>query len=344
MASKAIAKATAGASAEVKQQLEELQKQIDNIQAESDEARRRDIQKRYDEFRRKYFRYIEPDDEDVDDPDDKPPAPEKDGRPQPHKGANKDPATWKVVAMKDDPSLFKIVDDKDINVADLFHTKENAQAYIDRAKQGQPPKPDEPNPPTPEQPGPVTGETPYPPKSAKMPSTQRGPTERHYASGKASDNTIEKNVKEIEYQNYQAVVDITNDCEWSHDDTISIKLGGTHMGSGWFDNSLGVYTGKTGLGTEPDHPSTNLFIVKGPTIGDTRGKRFGLACTYFTKENKTELWTDFPKGSGWKKQVEGTNVGGFKPDSDVDEFQLRIDGFKERNKPPTIHDAFVTEI
>ena len=114
------------------------------------------------------------------------------------------------------------------------------------------------------------------------------------------------------------------------------------MGSGWFDNSLSVYSGKTGLGYEPDHPTTHLFVIKGPSIGDTRGKRFKYACTYFLATNKTELWTNFD--GKWTKQVEGTNVGNFKPMSKVDEFQLRIDGFKSKDKPPTIHSAFVTAI
>lgn len=193
--------------------------------------------------------------------------------------------------------------------------------------------PDEP------QPG---GDTPYPVIGTPMSSTTRGPTTRHYASGKPDDYTIEKNTKSIKYKNYQCVVDITNDCDWAHDDTFSIKLGGTHMGTGWFDNSLSVYEGKTGLGTEPEHPSTNLYIIKGPNVGDTRGKRFKYACTYFTDLNKVELWTDF--GTGWKKQVEGIDVGGFNPESSEDEFQLRIDGFKTLNDPPTIHSAIVTEI
>ena len=63
-----------------------------------------------------------------------PPCPElpNDGRPQPIKGANLDAHTWKVVPMTDDPSLFKVVDSAGINVADLFHSKANAEQYIVR--------------------------------------------------------------------------------------------------------------------------------------------------------------------------------------------------------------------
>jgi hypothetical protein len=49
-------------------------------------------------------------------------------------------------------------------------------------------------------------------------------------------------------------------------------------------------------------------------------------------------------GDGWKKNVEGVDVGGFNPKTPEDEFQLRIDGFKDIKKPPTIHSAIVTEI
>lgn len=254
------------------------------------------------------------------------------------------PETWESVPMKDDPKLFKVVDKEGKNIAHKFNTEAEADAYIKyhqcmKEKGDTDPVP--PPPPPPPGPGPA-GDYPYPAKGAAMQSTQRGPTTRHYASGKPDDNTVEKNVKGIKFKNYQAVVDITNDCEWAHDDTFSIKLGGTHMGTGWFDNSLGVYTGKTGLGTEPEHPSTNLYVIKGPTVGDTRGKRFKYACTYFTDSNKVELWTNF--GQGWTKQVEGTDIDGFNPKSAEDEFQLRIDGFKTKDKPPTIHSAVVTEI
>lgn len=46
-------------------------------------------------------------------------------------GANLDPNKWKVVPMKDDPNLSKVVDNNEVNVADRFQTKENAQQFID---------------------------------------------------------------------------------------------------------------------------------------------------------------------------------------------------------------------
>lgn len=82
------------------------------------------------------------------------PTEEDKGRPQPEKGADKNPHNWKVVGMNDadKKELFKVVDKDNINVADLFKTKEGAQKFIDDAikvfdSKPQPqPKPDEPKP------------------------------------------------------------------------------------------------------------------------------------------------------------------------------------------------------
>lgn len=328
-------------------------KRLSKFQDESDEKKREEMRSKYAELKAKNWRYADSDDEPLDDGTETPPAPEDDGRWQLHKGGNKDPKTWKVVNMTRDPRKFKIVDDKGINIADLYNTKANAQRDIDEAiknagggtvePQPEPPATPPPTTPTvPPKPVPASGETPYPPKSPKMASTQRGPTTRHYASGKPDDQTIEKNVKEIEFPKYQFVVVVTLQA-MEHSDQLSTKLGGTHMGSGWFDNTIETSDGQTCLGFEPSHPSTKLCVVKGPKLGNIVGKKIGMASTYDSTTNKTELWTNFPYGSGWKKQLEGTNVGKFKPDSEVDEAQLRIDGWP-KGKQPTIESAFVTAI
>lgn len=333
----------------IRQQVKDLKKKVE---VESDEAKRAELKSNYDKYRKEHFRALDPDDEDVEDPTDQPPSPEEDGRWQLYKGGNKDPKTWKVVNMKDDPRLFKIVDDKGTNIADLYHTQANAQRDIDEAIKAagdgtlpEPPKPDPeepiPKPPIPK-PEPVEGDTPYPPKSPKMAAVTKGPTVRHYASGKADDFTYEKNIKEIEFVKYQAVFEINNNVDWAHDDTLSIKGGGTHMGTGWKDAGIKVYSGEVCLGYEPDHPKTHLCEKKGPKLGDLRGKHFKIAWTYDNDKNHEEFWTDM--GDGWKMQLDGTDVAGFDAESDVDEVQLRIDGFKEKNKPPDILQAFVTMI
>lgn len=72
------------------------------------------------------------------------------GKEQPEKGGNQDPSTWKIVNMTKDPALFKVVDNKGINIVVEFTTKAIAQQYIDWAKQGTttPPPPPPPPPPT----------------------------------------------------------------------------------------------------------------------------------------------------------------------------------------------------
>jgi hypothetical protein len=49
-------------------------------------------------------------------------------------GANKDPATWTITNMRNFPALFKVVDDKGVNVATDFSSQRTAQAYIDYNK------------------------------------------------------------------------------------------------------------------------------------------------------------------------------------------------------------------
>lgn len=317
----------------IRQELRDLKKEME----ESDEAQRAQLKANYDEFRKKYFRYFEPDDEPTDDDTDHPPPADQDGRWQLEKGGNKDPKTWKVVPMVRNPDMWKIVDDKDVNIADLYHTKENAQKAIDdaiaKAGPGTPTTP-----PPPPQPTPTGGETPYPAKSPKLASTQRGPTKRNYASGKASDMTIEKNVKEIEFPDHQFIVDVTLNA-MEHEDNVSMKIGGTHMGSGWDDHGVNSDTGLCCLGYEPDHPTTHSCVVKGAKLGPIVGKRLKIAAIWRDATAHTELWTN--TGGGWVKQLEGDKIGGFNPDSDTWECQLRIDGWKTE---PTIHSAFVTAI
>jgi hypothetical protein len=283
---------------------------------------------------------------------------------------------WKVVSMNDRPQLFKVVDKGGKNIATDFTTEANAENYIGYYKtnktsipakfseelkeeeepapgpspapapspgpivvpdEGDPDEPDD----TPDEP-PAHGSTvtgPYPSIGKELESTQRGPTTRHYASGKPDDQTIEKNVKGIKYRNHQFIVYVTMK-SIEHDDSVSLKYGGTHMGTGWFDNTVFFEDGATGLGTEEEHPSADLEIIKGPKIGNILNKKLGLAGIYRADENKVELWTDF-QGSGWKKQVEGTNVGGFNPKASTFECQLRIDGFDDE---PDIHLAVVQPI
>lgn len=277
------------------------------------------------------------------------------------------PKAWQSVAMKDDPNLWKVVDKNDVNIAHKFTTEQEADKYIayyiclQEAGGPDEPKPCPPNMyrdpttgecvETPPPPPPPTGgaETPYEIVGTPMDSTQRGPTTRHYASGKADDETIEKNVKGIKFDNYQWVCYVTMH-KIEHEDAVSVKFGGIHQGAnGWFD--CGISFGEAGkkggdgqccLGTEPDHPSTNLCVKKGPTIGNILEKKLGIAGVYYKKQNKIELWSKLD-GGAWTKQLEGVDVDGLKPNSAINEAQLRIDGFA-KGSIPTIEYAKVSEI
>jgi hypothetical protein len=263
-------------------------------------------------------------------------------------GGNRDPRTWKPTKMKDDPKLWKVVDNKGKNIVTSFTTQEFAQRVIDIARElyqedGDPDEPDTtPDvPPTQPEP-PTTGQLgPYAAVGPTLQPTRRpekGYTTRHYRSGKPDDRTVEMNVKGIKARNHQFITYVTiNSIE--HDDNTSLKLGGTHMGTGWFDNGVSFKDGQVCLGTEKKHPSTQTCVKKGPKIGSILGKRVGVACSYFADQNKVEIFTDL--GTGWKKQLEGTDVGGFNPKADTFECQLRIDGFEDL---PDIHTAVVQEI
>jgi len=260
--------------------------------------------------------------------------------------------TWKIVPMKDDPKKFKIIAADGLNVIADLTSEAEAKALIEYFKVNVfPPKGNDGSTPVdpdqPPQPPVVDGlEFPFKTTGKTVEMSQRGPTERNYASGKPSDWTIEKNAKQIGFPNVQAVFTIEVPKEWEHDDNLSVKIGGTHMGTGWFDNGISVYEGQTCLGYEPDHPETHLCEVKGKKYGDIRGKTVSICSTYFQAENKTEFWVNIGGVTqGWEKACEGTNVGGFNPKAGNEtEVQLRIDGFKEKDQPPKITKFVVNEI
>jgi hypothetical protein len=268
--------------------------------------------------------------------------------------SNPGPAeTWVLKNMDNPPTEFKFVSASDgLNVIANIKSEAQAKELQEYFKVNVfPPKGNDSS--TPNDPdGPETtttlaaGDFPYESTGKSTPMSQRGPTIRHYASGKPDDNTIEKNAKKILFDNIQAAFQIEVPKEWEHNDNLSIKLGGTHKGTGWFDNGISIYEGQSCLGTEPEHPHTNSCIIKGKKYGDIRGKTVSVASTYFKGTNKTEYWVNIPGVTqGWEKACEGTDVGGFNPKAGNEtEVQLRIDGFKELNQPPNIIKFGVTEI
>ena len=175
---------------------------------------------------------------------------------------------------------------------------------------------------------------PYKSTGKTVTTSQRGPTTRHYSSGKPDDETIEKNAKGVSFKNYQFVSYLTVK-SIEHDDNISVKLGGTHD-SGWYDHGISFNSGQGCLGTEKNHPNTNSCVVKGKSIGKIVGKKVGIAGVMLN--GSTEVWGD--AGTGWQKLAAAKNPDNYPPKSGNHECQLRIDGWKDIE----IHCSNVQEI
>src|SRR5262245_15327845 len=97
--------------------------------------------------------------------------------------------------------------------------------------------------------------------TGKVTQTKKeGPKTRHYASGKPDDTSTEWNCshpyKNFEFTTYLTITKI------DHEDTVSMKYGGTHMGSGWYDSGVSFNGGQGCLGKEESHPSTDLCVIK----------------------------------------------------------------------------------
>ena len=177
-----------------------------------------------------------------------------------------------------------------------------------------------PNPPPP--PPPTSTDFPYTIVGSSQDMEDEGWDTRRYASGKPDDITHEWS-GETSAQNYAIIIDVTL-TEIDHDDTISFKFGGTHMGSGWYDNTYSFESGQSCIGKEEDHPSTDLCVVTGRSIGSLVNTPVKLAAVNIGKGEKLEMYSNL--GSGWTKDVESSNgVDGFRPQVDEDEAVIRID-------------------
>ena len=146
-------------------------------------------------------------------------------------GASQNPNEWKIVNMKDYPDLFKVVDAANKNVVTNFTTEAIAQQYITYYKskweeeddpQGEEPGAPEEQP-KPPHPVPEGQDGPYKAIGQEMEGVKRGPTIRHYQSGKDDDKTVEMNVKNIKAKNYQFLVDVKI-TTIEHEDTCSLKI------------------------------------------------------------------------------------------------------------------------
>jgi hypothetical protein len=150
---------------------------------------------------------------------------------------------------------------------------------------------------------------------------------RHYASGKPDDVTSEwgtsVNFKNYEFTAYMTITEV------DHDDTASMKFGGTHNGSGWYDNGVGFNNGDFCMGKEENHPSTDLCVVKGKSIGSILNKKIGIKCIIVgagTGQAQLEMWGDRAANGQWEQMIPRQNgVGGFFPSSAEQECTIRID-------------------
>ncbi len=298
-------------------------------------------------------------------------------------GASTDVSKYKVVNMKNPPEQFKVVDDKGVNVIVNFKTAKGAQDYI-TAHQGTPVPP------------PVT----CPPGQHKDASgkcvpdviTPPGPTgvdqfgirkihpdkpggrfetnfvgrefERHYASGKPSENSFEYNQKaasadknsDVEVTFYEKI----NGFKTNEPDTVSVKLTGPDHQDGnccWvipeFQTDGGA--GKT-LETEKPHPTNHGVNPKplSPLGGSLIGKWIGIkAITYVKGGHRfTESYVHFPvvnidaiatEQGSWRQYIPTTQVSDDYLKANGVNTLNRLDG-TAKGSPPTFKFSSVREI
>ena len=150
---------------------------------------------------------------------------------------------------------------------------------------------------------------------------------RHYRSGKPDDVTQEWGVS-VNFKNYEFTCYLTV-TKIDHDDQVSMKFGGTHMGSGWYDCGISFNSGQGCLGKEENHPSTDLCVVKGKSIGKIVGKKIGMKCIIVgagSNAAEVELWADPTANGQWQQLCPRTKgIGGFFPSSSKQECTIRID-------------------
>ena len=235
-------------------------------------------------------------------------------------GANTDPRTWKVVEMKNKGDkgeiLYKVVDDKDINVADLFTSIDKAGYFIKyyiethavpSDKPGTKPDVDETEPPG----GEV--QEPAEPQSFPIPEgfevvgefstafKHWGRHETNYASGGAGPSERWDNIELPDVTNivagYEFIIGPEHGKRGS--DNVDLKThadGHNDKNGGWYIAYLeweedGKSPGGAGVGKEFPHPSTShlAYNVEGAgkkTPNFLDGKKHGfLMAKFLDKDN-----------------------------------------------------------
>jgi len=278
-------------------------------------------------------------------------------------GANTDATKWKVVPMKQPTTLWKIVDENDKNVADQFMTQAGAQAYIDAHKGSGPPPP----------PPPSTGGTdqfgikkihPDKPGGRFETNFTGREFERHYASGKPSENSYEYNQKasdsaknsDVEVTFYEKI----NGFKTNEPDTISVKLTGPDHQDGaccwvipeWMTDG----SDKKTLETEKPHPQNHGVNPKplSPIGGSLVGQWVGIKGITYVKNGhrQVESWIHFPVSNIDNVAAEQDKWRQYIPTTQVSDDYLKANGVNTLNRldgtkkgdPPTFKFASVREI
>lgn len=212
---------------------------------------------------------------------------------------DKDPNNWKVVNMKNNNKLFKVIDKDGVNVADLFQTQKGAQAFIDKKKGGQtppPPPPVDPNAPQPQGESYTTSDgVTFPiPKGFKVTKELHNPNNNDRDDGQRKDfNGLGESFKHCIYIAYTALTAPVKDEK-------SFKMrGGKHSKGSrpkTFDIGIDLISGQIRYRTEDKHPE-----YSGGKVGEGKclpqGDKFiGTAGVIYNINNDSEIvlqvWED----------------------------------------------------
>jgi hypothetical protein len=225
-----------------------------------------------------------------------PPKPTE-GIPQPEKGANQDPNTWSVVPMRDDPTKFKVVDDKGINVAVEFTTQATAQQYIDYYKAIF-----VPGPPAPPPGNGTTAEQIYTPKPGGRVFTKMNPNGANCKSDGIRFNLANEHTLVDRESTW--IFTLNNDPRTCTDKPWwSPKVGShgsTGEGSGLYECSVPWSGGFKSCRTEGPHPSYHSCsgYQHGQVPPMPKGKPVGIKFAQWRIPNGVhiEFWYDFTGG------------------------------------------------
>lgn len=285
-------------------------------------------------------------------------------------GAKQDPATWSVTAMKDPPEQFKVVDDNGINVATNFKTKVGAEAYVKEAQgQGQCPTGQHLDPAT----GKCVPDLPPPSGGGKVDSFgvlkihadkpagsfntvfKLREFERHYQSGKPSENSVEYTAtakskeqnSDVEATFYTKI----NGFKTNEPDSISDKLNGPDHkdGAGSWGIPDFMTDGKSSktLECEVKHPHNESVNPKPLSAigGSLIGKWFGHKAITYVKNGKRyiESWIHFPVSNidsigigqedAWRQYIPTTDISKYYVEAKGLLTCCRIDGTKKGDNP-----------